>query len=81
VAHTCLENFRKVTVKIGVVIPTFDQYAKADAFCRIVEALETLGFDSAWFGDHVIFPREYPDYISSDWMDALSCAIMGLGMT
>jgi alkanesulfonate monooxygenase SsuD/methylene tetrahydromethanopterin reductase-like flavin-dependent oxidoreductase (luciferase family) len=68
-------------MKIGVVIPTFDQYANAAAFRRIVEALERLGFDSAWFGDHVIFPRDYPDYMSSDWMDAVTCAIHGLGLT
>jgi alkanesulfonate monooxygenase SsuD/methylene tetrahydromethanopterin reductase-like flavin-dependent oxidoreductase (luciferase family) len=68
-------------MKIGVVIPTFDQYANAAAFRRIVAALEELGYDSAWFGDHVIFPRDYPDYMSADWMDAVSCAIAGLGMT
>lgn len=68
-------------MKIGVVIPTFDQYADASAFRRIVEALEGLGFDSAWFGDHVVFPSGYPEYMSPDWMDAVTCAINGLGMT
>jgi alkanesulfonate monooxygenase SsuD/methylene tetrahydromethanopterin reductase-like flavin-dependent oxidoreductase (luciferase family) len=68
-------------MKIGVVIPTFDQYGNAAAFRRIVEALERLGYDSAWFGDHVVFPSQYPDYMSTDWMDAVTCAINGLGMT
>ena len=68
-------------MKIGVVVPTFDQYANGEAFRRIVEVLESLGFDSAWFGDHVVFPRDYPDYMSPNWMDAVTCAIMGLGMT
>jgi probable F420-dependent oxidoreductase len=68
-------------MKIGVVIPTFDQYANAASFRRIVEALERLDFDSAWFGDHVVLPRDYPAYMSPDWMDAVTCAIAGLGMT
>lgn len=68
-------------MKIGVVIPTFDQYGNAAAFRSIVEALERLDFDSAWFGDHVVFPHDHPAYVSSDWMDAVTCAITGLGMT
>jgi probable F420-dependent oxidoreductase len=68
-------------MKIGVVIPTFDQYGNGSAFRRIVEALERLDFDSAWFGDHVVFPRDYPAYMSTEWMDAVTCAIAGLAMT
>jgi alkanesulfonate monooxygenase SsuD/methylene tetrahydromethanopterin reductase-like flavin-dependent oxidoreductase (luciferase family) len=68
-------------MKIGVVVPTFDQYANHIAFARIIEALEALDFDSAWFGDHVIFSHDHPEYISPTWMDAVTCAIMGLGMT
>ncbi len=68
-------------MKIGVVIPTFDQYANEAAFRRIVETLEELGYDSAWFGDHVVLPDGHPEYISPDWLDAVTCAIAGLGMT
>jgi probable F420-dependent oxidoreductase len=68
-------------MKIGVVIPTFDQYADEAVFRRIVEALEELGYDSAWFGDHVLLPDGHPEYISPDWMDAVTCATVGLGMT
>jgi probable F420-dependent oxidoreductase len=68
-------------MRIGIVIPTFDQYADARAFRRVVEEIEGLGFDSAWFGDHIVFPADRPDYIGSSWMDAVACAIQGLGMT
>ena len=68
-------------MRVGVVIPTYDQYAGAAAFRRLALAIEELGFDSAWFGDHIVFPAERPDYIGSSWLDAMGCAIQGLGMT
>lgn len=68
-------------MEIGIVIPTFDRYANSAEFRRIVEQLETLGFDSAWFGDHIAFPVERPEYIGDSWMDAVAAANVGLGMT
>ena len=68
-------------MEIGIVIPTFDRYANAGAFRRVVEQLESLGFDSAWFGDHVAFPAERPDYMGDSWLDAVAAANVGLGMT
>jgi alkanesulfonate monooxygenase SsuD/methylene tetrahydromethanopterin reductase-like flavin-dependent oxidoreductase (luciferase family) len=43
-------------MEVGIVIPTFDRYANSTEFRRVVEQLESLGFDSAWFGDHIVFP-------------------------
>jgi len=40
-----------------------------------------LGFDSAWFGDHVTFPADRPEYIGDSWLDAVAAANVGLGMT
>ena len=68
-------------MKLGVVIPTHDQYATEAAFRRIVATLERLEFDSAWFGDHVLLPDGHPPYLPPDWMEAVSCAIAGIGMT
>lgn len=68
-------------MKVGVVVPTFDQYAQNAHFRKIVLSIENLGYDSAWFGDHVVFPREYPSYLNPCWFEALSCAMVGLGMT
>jgi alkanesulfonate monooxygenase SsuD/methylene tetrahydromethanopterin reductase-like flavin-dependent oxidoreductase (luciferase family) len=68
-------------MKLGIVIPTFDQFANAGMFRGIVAALERLDFDSAWFGDHVLLPKDTPAYLSAEWMDAVTCAIAGLGMT
>lgn len=68
-------------MEIGIVIPTFDRYANAAVFRQIVEGLEELGFDSAWFGDHIVFPADRPDYLGSSWLDAVACANAGIGMT
>jgi probable F420-dependent oxidoreductase len=68
-------------MRIGVVIPTFDRFAERTAFERLVRHTEELGFDSAWFGDHVVFPVDRPDYMGSSWLDAVACACVGIGLT
>lgn len=68
-------------MQIGVVIPTYDQFAKGDVFRRIALAIEELGYDSAWFGDHIVFPGDLPEYLDPSWMDAVACAMLGLGLT
>jgi alkanesulfonate monooxygenase SsuD/methylene tetrahydromethanopterin reductase-like flavin-dependent oxidoreductase (luciferase family) len=68
-------------MRIGVVIPTYDQFADGDLFRRIVAAIEDLGYDSAWFGDHIVFPGQSPDYLDPCWLEAMSCAIHGLALT
>ncbi|MCX7863653.1 MAG: LLM class flavin-dependent oxidoreductase [Novosphingobium sp.] len=68
-------------MEIGIVIPTFDRYANAREFRRIVSQLEELDFDSAWFGDHVVFPADRPDYLGNSWLEAMAAANVGLGMT
>src|SRR5690606_13893082 len=68
-------------MKIGIVVPTYDRYAEASVFRGLVQEIERLGFDSAWFGDHIAFPAERPDYLGDSWIDAVSCACAGIGMT
>ncbi len=68
-------------MRIGIVIPSFDRYADPAVFRQLVLEVEALGFDSAWFGDHIVFPADRPDYIGSSWLDAMACANLGLGMT
>lgn len=68
-------------MRIGVVIPTYDQFGHAEIFHSIVRAIEDLGYDSAWFGDHIVMPTSIPDYLDPRWLEAMTCAINGLGMT
>ena len=50
-------------------------------FRQLVLEVEALGFDSAWFGDHIVLPADRPEYIGSSWLDAMACVNLGLGMT
>lgn len=68
-------------MRIGIVIPSFDRYADPAIFRQLVEEVEALGFDSAWLGDHIVFPADRPDYMGDSWLDAVTCANLGLGMT
>lgn len=68
-------------MKVGIVIPTYDRFAEGGVFRDIVGQLEDLGYDSAWFGDHIAFPAERPEYLGDSWLDAMACASAGLGMT
>lgn len=68
-------------MRIGVVIPSFDQYGNGSAFRQLVEAIEELGFDSAWFGDHIVVPGNTPTYLGTDWLEPVACMIQGLAMT
>lgn len=68
-------------MRIGVVVPSFQPYASRAHFADTVQTIEGLDFDSAWLGDHIVFPADRPEYLGSSWMDAMACACMGLGMT
>jgi probable F420-dependent oxidoreductase len=68
-------------MRVGVVIPTFDRFAETDAFRHLIKAVEMHGFDSAWFGDHIVFPADRPAYMGDSWLDAVTCAAVGVGMT
>ncbi len=68
-------------MQIGVVIPTYDHYGNAGVIRRLIGDAERLGYDSVWFGDHLIVPGYAVRQTDPHWYEALSCAILGLGLT
>jgi len=68
-------------VRVGVVIPTYDSYGNAGVIRRLIGAAEVLGYDSVWFGDHLIVPGYAVRQTDPHWYEAMSCAILGMGMT
>jgi len=68
-------------LRIGVVIPTYDHYGNASVIRRLIGDAERLGYDSVWFGDHLIVPGYAVRQTDPHWYEALSCAILGMGMT
>jgi len=68
-------------MRIGVVVPTYDQYGNAEAIFRLFREAETLGFHSVWLGDHIVVPTYAAKYTDPHWFEAMTCAIAGIGMT
>lgn len=68
-------------MRIGAVVPTFDPYTSRAEFRDVVQAIEDLGFPSAWVGDHIVFPADRPEYLGSSWMDAMAVMSVGVGLT
>jgi probable F420-dependent oxidoreductase len=68
-------------MQIGVVIPTYDDYGNAGVIRRLIGDAERLGYDSVWFGDHLIVPGYAVRQTDPHWYEALSCAIFGMGIT
>ena len=68
-------------MQFGVVIPTYDDYGNAGVIRRLIGDAERLGYDSVWFGDHLIVPGYAVRQTDPHWYEALSCAILGIGLT
>ncbi len=67
--------------QFGVVIPSWGEFGDAGAIREVVLAAEDLGYDTAWFGDHVIVP-DYAAHISApNWYEPLTTCIFGAGLT
>jgi probable F420-dependent oxidoreductase len=46
-----------------------------------ISAAEELGYDTVWFGDHVVIPDYAAALLSPRWYDPLSCMLVGVGAT
>ena len=67
--------------EFGVVIPSWGDLGDAAAIRELISAAEDLGYDTAWFGDHVVIP-DYAAHLSPPrWFEPLTCCIYGAGAT
>ena len=62
-------------MKFGVVIPNHGPFGDRGAIRELIQAAEDLGFDTAWFGDHVVIPDYAKNLSHPNWFDALACCI------
>jgi probable F420-dependent oxidoreductase len=65
-------------MRLGVVVPTFDHFGAGAVITDLIAVAEDLGFDSVWFGDHVVVPDYAVHLTPPNWFDALACAIHGM---
>lgn len=68
-------------MRFGVCIPTYDNYGEPAILRQLIGEAERLGFDSVWFGDHVVVPGYATAMTDPHWYEAVTTASVGLGMT
>src|SRR5687767_11622515 len=67
--------------RYGVVVPTSGPWADAGMVRDAVMAAEDLGYDTVWFGDHVVIP-DYAAHLSPPaWLEPLATAAVCAGAT
>jgi probable F420-dependent oxidoreductase len=68
-------------MRFGVCIPTYDRYGDPVVLQHLIREAERLGFDSVWFGDHIVVPGYATAMTDPHWYEAITTAAMGIGMT
>ena len=69
------------SARFGVVVPSQGPFGDPVAVRDVVQATESLGYESAWFGDRVAVPGYAAALIPPNWFDALTCCLVGMGAT
>jgi probable F420-dependent oxidoreductase len=64
-----------------VVVPSVGEFADPLVDADLLQQIEELGFDSVWFGDHVVVPDYASALMSEDWLEPISRCLIGLGRT
>lgn len=65
----------------GVVVPAIGPVATGPAFGDAVDAIEALGYDDVWFGDHVAVPSYAAHLTRPEWLEPITCCALALGRT
>jgi len=68
-------------MKFGVTIPTYGAWGDPAVVRDGVQAAEDLGFDTVWFGDHIVIPSYAAHLSPPNWLEPLSCAFVCAGAT
>jgi probable F420-dependent oxidoreductase len=68
-------------VRFGVVVPSYGRFGEPGAVRRLIAAVESLGYESAWFADHVAVPGYASAWVPSPQLDPLVACCVGLGET
>ena len=60
------------TVRFGVAVPYYEQYADLETVLAIATKAEGLGFDIVWFADHVALPASDRPRMGNRWFEILT---------
>ena len=70
-----------MALEFGVVVPTWGAFGDAQKIRQLILRAEALGYASVWVGDHLLLPDYAVGLSPPNWYEALSCCLVGLGMT
>jgi alkanesulfonate monooxygenase SsuD/methylene tetrahydromethanopterin reductase-like flavin-dependent oxidoreductase (luciferase family) len=68
-------------VRFGVVIPTYGRFADPAAVLQLISVAEELGYDGAWFSDHVAIPGYATTWVPPPHLEALATCCLAMGRT
>jgi probable F420-dependent oxidoreductase len=68
-------------VRYGVALPCIGAYAEPGVAAALVERCEALGYESVWFGDHVLVPEYARAFTAPEWLDPLASCLVHLART
>ncbi len=68
-------------MKFGVVVPSYGRFGDPAAVLELVAAAEDLGYDGAWFADHVLIPDYATSWLPPPQLEPLACCFVGMGRT
>jgi alkanesulfonate monooxygenase SsuD/methylene tetrahydromethanopterin reductase-like flavin-dependent oxidoreductase (luciferase family) len=68
-------------MRFGFAIPAYGQDADGERIRALLVAAEELGFDSAWFPDHIAIPDYAEGNLSPPFLEPLAACAWGLGFT
>jgi alkanesulfonate monooxygenase SsuD/methylene tetrahydromethanopterin reductase-like flavin-dependent oxidoreductase (luciferase family) len=68
-------------MRFGFAIPAYGQHADGPRIRALLVAADELGFDSAWFPDHIAVPEYAADMLPSPVLEPLAACAWGLGFT
>jgi probable F420-dependent oxidoreductase len=66
---------------VGVVIPSYGRYGDPAVVLRLVAVAERLGYDGAWFADHLALPDYATAWVPPPVLEPLAACAVGLGTT
>jgi probable F420-dependent oxidoreductase len=61
-------------MRFGIAIPTWGPFGDVHAAFEVIRCVEDLGFESAWFADHVAIPTYATDRFAPPFLEPLSLA-------
>ncbi len=68
-------------VKFGFAVPAYGENAQGPAIRDLLVAGDELGFDSAWFPDHIAVPDYAARNVSPPFLEPVAACAWGLGLT